>query len=66
MTVHKRNPPFGALCGARRSDGDTTVDYWDAVKCADCLALKPAGAGDRTSFKHSHRVEGGDVDDVIG
>lgn len=57
--VHKRNPPLGALCGATPGElGSTTSDYWDGVTCGACKRLKPATAGGRTSFKHSHRAEG--------
>lgn len=67
MTViHKRNPPLGALCGAALGIGSTASDYWSSVTCDACLAAKPANAGGRTSFKHSYRGEGGDIDDVIG
>lgn len=56
--VHKNNPPLGPLCGERQDGQNTVSDYWDAVTCDDCLDLKPARAGARTSFKHSHRAEG--------
>lgn len=66
--LHKRNPPLGALCGdtSRPATGPSMSDYWENVTCPACLRLKPDGAGGRTSFKHSYRGEGGDLDDVLG
>lgn len=56
--VHKRSAGIPILCGRPLAAGEMSSDYWDGVTCQPCLDLKPVDAGGRTSFKHTHRVEG--------